>query len=131
MAGRGLAVLNEHLVLNQEFLQEEGFCGIGPLLTLPRRPTAIFASSDLTAMACIHLIRRANLRVPEDIAVVGFDDLRISAHMEVPLTTINQPKDEIAGKAVQLLLRGLEPGAANRAPELLLVAPRLVIRDSA
>lgn len=123
---------NEYLVLNQDFLQEEGFCGVEGLLKLEKPPTALFASSDLTAMACIRAIRRMGLRVPQDIAVVGFDDLSISAHMEIPLTTVSQPKAEIAQCAVEMLFQQMEKGTSKgTAPQHVLVQPALQIRDSA
>ncbi|MDX2175826.1 MAG: LacI family DNA-binding transcriptional regulator [Candidatus Sumerlaeia bacterium] len=128
---RGLPLANEHLVFNQDFLEAEGFCGVDSMLAPPNRPTAIFASTDLTAMGCVRTIRRAGLRVPDDIAVVGFDDLRISAHMEVPLTTIGQPKDEIAATAVELLAEQLDPDASPRGRKLVRITPVLVRRASA
>ena len=95
-------------------------------------PTAIFASSDLTAMACIRTIRRFGLRVPEDVAVVGFDDLSISAHMEIPLTTVSQSKAEIAQRAAELLFEQVKGGRqAKPAAGTILIQPTLQIRDSA
>jgi DNA-binding LacI/PurR family transcriptional regulator len=72
------------------------------LLQLPNRPTAIFAMSDIQALACIDAARDLGLRVPEDLSIIGFDDLQISYH--VGLTTVRQ-HFELSGKlAVEMLL---------------------------
>lgn len=127
----GLPVRNELLVLNQDFLQQEKFCGIETLLRLAERPTAIFASSDLTAIACIRKVVTAGLRVPQDVAIVGFDDLIISASLEIPLTTIQQPKGEIARQAMEMLLRAFDNDAQETRVEHLNIEPRVVVRESA
>ncbi len=127
----GCSLQNEYLILNQEFLAQEGFCGVQQLLALPNRPTAIFATTDLMAMACIRTIRRAGLRVPDDIAVVGFDDLAISPYLDIPLTTIHQPKGEVAARAVELLLEKIEKGREAPTVQHILIEPKLVVRDSA
>lgn len=128
----GIPVSNELLVLNQDFLQQEQFCGIEPLLALQDRPTAIFATSDLTAIACIRKITTAGLRVPHDVAVVGFDDLMISSHLDIPLTTVQQPKAEIARKAVDLLVQQMTSKEDERPRvEHIRIEPRVVVRDSA
>ena len=132
MKANSLGLSNEYLVLNQDFLIQEGFCGVEELLDLSDPPTAIFAASDLMAMACIQTVMRRGLRVPDDVAVVGFDDLKISAHMEIPLTTVAQPKNEIAHWAVKLLLQLVnEEGSHADISGVKLVSPRLVVRDSA
>jgi LacI family transcriptional regulator len=128
----GLPVCEEYFVLNQQFLESAGFGGVGQLFSLSKPPTAIFASSDLTAMACIHEVIGRGLRVPEDVAVVGFDNLAISSHMDIPLTTVAQPKDKVGGKAVELVLDRVEnrvkTGAAARK---ILIEPTIVARNSA
>lgn len=72
------------------------------LLTLPELPTAIFAMSDIQAVGCILAIREAGLRVPEDISVIGFDDVQLSRH--IGLTTIRQHLEQGGYLGMQLLL---------------------------
>lgn len=72
------------------------------LLALPERPTAIFAMSDIQAVGCILAIREAGLRVPEDISVIGFDDVQLSRY--IGLTTIRQHLEESGYLGMQLLL---------------------------
>jgi LacI family transcriptional regulator/LacI family repressor for deo operon, udp, cdd, tsx, nupC, and nupG len=80
-----------------------------PLLQLPDRPTAVFAASDMQAIGVIEAAERAGLRVPEDLAVIGFDDIEIAA--VVGLTTVRQPLRESGRRGAELLLALLEGGA--------------------
>src|ERR1700724_1956725 len=75
-------------------------------LDLPawKRPTAIFAGSDYMAYGAISAAEQRGLRVPEDVAVVGFDDNPASAHMEPALTTVRQPFYEMGRRACEILL---------------------------
>jgi LacI family transcriptional regulator, galactose operon repressor len=73
-------------------------------LSAERRPTAIFAGSDYMAYGAISAAEQRGLRVPEDMAVVGFDDNPSSAHMEPALTTVRQPFYEMGRRASEILL---------------------------
>jgi LacI family transcriptional regulator len=75
------------------------------LLALPEPPTAIFAMSDIQAVGCILAIREAGLRVPEDISVIGFDDVQLSRY--VGLTTVRQHLEQSGYLGMQLLLNML------------------------
>ena len=67
----------------------------------PHRPTAIFCANDEMAMGCIHAIKAAGLRVPEDLSVVGFDDIRYADILDPPLTTVRQPAEEIGRRVMR------------------------------
>lgn len=93
------------------------------LLALPRPPSAIFAMSDIQAIGCIQAIREANLRVPEDISVIGFDDVLLSRY--VGLTTVRQHLEQSGYLGMQLLLDMLvtpESVAPRELPPLTIVA---------
>ncbi|HEX4791925.1 MAG TPA: substrate-binding domain-containing protein, partial [Actinospica sp.] len=75
------------------------------LLTGPQRPTAVFAANDVTAIATIEVALSLGLRVPEDLSVVGFDNIPESALCTPPLTTVNQPIRTMGERAVELLIR--------------------------
>ncbi|MER3469524.1 MAG: DNA-binding transcriptional regulator CytR, partial [Thermoflexus sp.] len=77
-------------------------------LASSRRPTAVFCYNDMTAIGALKAARAAGLRVPEDLSVVGFDDILFAAYTEPPLTTVAQPKYEMGRTAMGLLLRLLE-----------------------
>ena len=90
----------------------------------------VFAVHDGLAYGTIEALTEANLRVPEDVSVVGFDDQDPSAYFHPPLTTIRQPTREIGGEAVRLLFRRLEEGDAPLPRQRLSLEPALVVRKS-
>jgi LacI family transcriptional regulator, repressor for deo operon, udp, cdd, tsx, nupC, and nupG len=94
-----------------------------------RRPTAIFAVSDTLAIGVMQGVRAAGLRVPDDIAVVGFDDIAVAAHVDPPLTTVLQPMQQLGETAAELLLKRLRDPHAE-VPGVLL-PHRLIVRRSA
>lgn len=97
---------------------------------LARRPdfTAVFAANDLMAIGLMHGFRDAGIRVPEDISVVGFDDIPVAAHVAPPLTTVHQDFPELGRRAVQLLLSQIR---GDEAPAFGALEPVLRIRESA
>jgi LacI family transcriptional regulator len=86
-------------------------------------PTAIFCTNDLLAIGVIRGLRQRGLRAPDDIAVIGYDDVELAAMTDPPLTTVNQPSYELGATAYELLRRGAEP-------EQRLFSPHLVERES-
>ena len=100
----------------------------GALLDLPDPPTAIFAFSDNIAIGALRAARERGLRVPEDLSIVGFDDIEHATIVTPALTTVRQPLAEMGRTAVSLLVRLLE----RQRFETLHVelATRLVVRES-
>jgi LacI family transcriptional regulator len=99
-------------VVEGDFYSESGHAAARRLLALAEPPTAIFAASDLMALGVLHAARELGLHVPDDLAVVGFDDVALAASAEPPLTTVRQDKRGLgaaAGKAVAALIES--PGA--------------------
>ena len=97
-------------------------------LDMADRPTAIVCSNDLTALGVYEAIRDAGLSIPDDISVVGFDDIPISANIEPPLSTVRQSMTEMAATATGLLIEALEGGLRD---EYVHVHPlELVMRES-
>ncbi len=93
------------------------------------RVDALFAVNDAAAIGALHALRAAGLQTPQDVAVIGFDDIMAAAHAAPPLTTVVQPKAELAAQSVRLLLRRQQhPAAARR---VLRLATTLCIRESA
>jgi LacI family transcriptional regulator len=84
------------------YTQEESRQGAGELLSLPRPPSAIFAASDTQAMSVMKVARQMNIKVPGDLAVVGFDDIDVAEHVD--LTTVRQHLDESGRLAAEILL---------------------------
>jgi len=98
--------LDPMLVREGDFMPQTGRSCANAFFDLPaaQRPTAIFAGSDYMAYGVIAAAEQRSLRVPEDIAVVGFDDNPSSAHMQPPLTTVRQPFYEMGRRATEILL---------------------------
>ncbi|UQN14244.1 LacI family DNA-binding transcriptional regulator [Gulosibacter sp. ACHW.36C] len=93
------------------------------------RPDGVFAATDQVAMGVVHaIVTDAHLRVPEDIAVVGYDDIEYAEGALVPLTTVRQPIATLGHEAVQLLLRQIE---GDTRPTVKIFEPELVVRASA
>ncbi len=89
-------------------------------------PTAIFCYNDMTAIGALAALKRRGLRVPDDLSVVGFDDIPFAGYIDPPLTTIHQPKDEMGRLAMRMLLDLLdEKKVAN-----VLVPGKLTVRES-
>jgi|SRR5665647_1864160 len=96
--------VDPELVLHGDFLPEGGRIGAAQLLSQPEPPTAIFAGSDMQALGVYEEARRRGLRVPDDLSVVGFDDLSIAQYVTPPLTTVRQPCSEMAAEAMRMVL---------------------------
>jgi LacI family transcriptional regulator, xylobiose transport system transcriptional regulator len=107
---------------------QEGYLLARDLLTGPDRPTAVFTGNDLQAMGLYQAARELGIRIPDDLSVVGFDDLDVARWMQPQLTTIRQPLREMAVAATELAL-GLAAGRTPLHPRIE-VATELVIRDS-
>jgi LacI family transcriptional regulator len=97
------------------------------LLESKSRPTAIFAANDVTAIATISVARALGLSVPDDLSVIGFDNVPESALSEPPLTTIEQPIQQMGFDAAQILLRLIDE---QPVPEHTMLPTRLVVRGS-
>jgi len=98
------------------------------LLSRPDRPTAIFAGSDYQALGVLRAARELELRVPEDLSVVGYDDLPVVSWIGPPLTTVRQPLSDMAATATRIVL-DLADGKVPTNPRIDL-ATELVVRES-
>jgi LacI family transcriptional regulator len=123
----GLPYRDEY-VREGDFYFESGCAHMQELLTLPEPPTAVFAASDLMAAGAVRAIERAQLDVPGDIAVVGFDDIQLAAMMQPALTTIRQDKLGLGAAAAEALLRMIERDGAP--PPGVTLPVELVVRES-
>lgn len=109
--------------------QEDGYEGMKILLDLKKKPTAVFARNDFTAIGAMCAARDAGLTIPEDIAIVGFDNVPLAAYTAPPLTTVDQPTKWQGHEAAGLLLDRIE-GDKKREKREIYLNCRLVIRQS-
>ena len=103
MAEAGLQV-DENLIRNGSYSREESHGAATEMLSLPERPTAIFAANDLSALGIMDVARQMGIDVPRDLSVVGFDDIPDSAQSTPPLTTVQQPLQRMGAEAIRMLL---------------------------
>ena len=111
-----------------DFTFEAGAQAVRQLLALPEQPTAIFCHNDAMAIGAIQEAKKLGLRVPQNLSIVGFDDIQFAQYCDPPLTTISQPRYEIGRQAMLMmldLLKGNDVQAGSR-----LLEAKLVVRGS-
>lgn len=131
MAEVGLTVLPEWLSSGFPNVAG-GFQAMSTLLTLPedQRPTAVQTYNDLMALGALKAIHAHKLRIPEDISVVGFDDISLAAHSNPPLTTIEQPKAYMGTLAMRMLRDMITRRGVSMGGGFTLLESRLVVRET-
>ncbi|MFH1523357.1 MAG: LacI family DNA-binding transcriptional regulator [Chloroflexota bacterium] len=118
--------VDENLISEGDFTEAGGYSAMQRLL--PAKPDAIFAASDVMTIGAIHAVRDAGLRVPEDIAFVGFDDLPLASHADIQLTTVRQPVVQFGIRAVETLIQEIEN--RDSLPRRIIMDTELIIRQS-
>ncbi len=106
---------------------EEGQRVMRQLLSQRDRPTAVFCYNDMTAIGALRAATTRRLRVPEDLSIVGFDDLFVASYVNPPLTTIRQPMRSMGQQAMKVLMRLLN---GQKTDEVISVKGRLIVRSS-
>lgn len=129
MAELGLTVPNEHLVEGTHTM-ESGIKATEQLLRLSELPTAIVCSNDMTAIGVLHGLHRTTHSVPNDVSVVGFDDIHLAQFMLPPLTTVQMSCKHLASAAIQALRAGIEPDNIHTPQKEWPIPTRLVVRQS-
>jgi DNA-binding LacI/PurR family transcriptional regulator len=128
LAAAGLAGAGD-LVETGDFTEEGGATAMARLLERPGSPVdAVFAASDMMAAGALRALRTAGRRVPEDVAVVGFEDSAVARYAQPPLTTVRQPIEEMGRQAMRLLLARVAGEAGGMH---LILDTELVVRASA
>lgn len=102
--------VDESLIVGGEFTQISGYEAVWALLRADPRPTAVFAINDYMALGAVSALREAGLRVPQDVSVVGFDDILSARFADPPLTTIRVPTQELSRRATERLLQFVDGG---------------------
>jgi LacI family transcriptional regulator, repressor for deo operon, udp, cdd, tsx, nupC, and nupG len=121
----GAPVREEYVVATPRFNRSDGATAMAHLLDLPEPPDAVFCYSDLVALGAMHTLANRGLRVPEDVAIVGYDDIEDARYANPPVTTVSPDKKMIAERAVERLLKRIGsptpvPGMEIRAPHRLI-----------
>ena len=127
MKQAGLAIFNEWII-ESDFSFAGGVAGMQKLLALHHKPTAIFACSDTIAVGAYQVAGQNGLRIPQDISIIGYDDIQLAQYLYPPLSTIHQPKKEFGRLAVETLLARIKHPDLPIQP--ITIEPHLVLRQS-
>ncbi|HRL12956.1 MAG TPA: LacI family DNA-binding transcriptional regulator [Aggregatilineales bacterium] len=122
-------VLDDALIVEGDFTDQDGFEGMRHLLALDHPPTAVFAANDIIALGALKAARALNVRVPEDVSIIGMDDIHAAALTSPALTTVAKPKYDIGVRGAHLLLQRMQGETPERVRHDLLPCS-LIIRDS-
>ncbi|MEZ0396344.1 MAG: LacI family DNA-binding transcriptional regulator [Anaerolineales bacterium] len=118
--------LQQALVVEGDFSELSGYLGMKKLL--PHRPDAVFVATDTMAMGALRALREANVRIPDDIALVGYDDMPMASQFNPPLTTVRQPIVKLGASAMQMLLDVMQRSETHT--RHLILPTELVVRAS-
>jgi LacI family transcriptional regulator len=119
---------DDSLVRYGDFDPESGYQQMNALLDIKEKPTAVFVASDVVAIGAKAAIVEKGLRIPQDIAMVGFDDVPLARYLDPPLTTVRLPASELATRASQMLIQLIQ--GETPAEKLVLLESQLIVRQS-
>ncbi|QLB12334.1 LacI family transcriptional regulator [Bisgaardia hudsonensis] len=128
------ALLEANIPIKEEFIIEShfdfdgGIIGMEKILQLTNRPTAIFACSDTIAIGAYQTAWKYGLSIPNDISIIGYDNIQLAQYLSPPLSTIHQPKNTFAKLAVETLISRIKNN--EKTYRTLMVEPRLILRES-
>jgi LacI family transcriptional regulator len=128
LATYGLEVIGDYF-LEGDFLRGSGYQGGKRFLEMEKPPTAIFATNDYMALGTYQAIMEGGIKVPEEIALIGFNDIEFTSMKGIELTTIGQKKYEMGALAVKTLVERIE-GRKGGPPEEIILEPELIIRKT-
>jgi LacI family transcriptional regulator len=109
---------------------ESGYAGVDSLLAAGRRPDGLFAANDLVAVGAIARLRERRIRIPDDVAVIGYDGSAVGRLYDPPISTIVQPTYQLGRRGVELLFEELDADGAEPQPRRVLLDCRLIVRRS-
>lgn len=125
---KGLEI-NEDFIVNADFTQDGAYQGAKKLLSISREFTAIFAANDIMAIGALKAIKEIGLKIPDDVAIMGYDGIQLGEFVEPPLTTIYHSAEKMGQITMELLLKILQ--GKNIKEKHILIPPELLIRGSA
>lgn len=121
----------KNFIVEGDFTRESGLKSGMELMSLKNKPEVIFAANDMMALGCYDAASKKGLSIPDDIAVVGFDDIFVSQYLNPPLTTVRAQIEDEGKKAAELLIEKIKSkNSVNNQPKKIKIATELVIRNS-
>lgn len=128
MLDSGFQWKEDHLHIGPQTTIDEGQKAFQKFWQLNPRPTAVASGSDFMAAGLMRTAQKSGVRVPEDLSIIGYDDIPLSSLLSPPLTTILQDKEKLGEEAIRLLLESMKPGKKEYL--MVTIPPKLVVRDS-
>jgi DNA-binding LacI/PurR family transcriptional regulator len=119
----------KYIIEKGDFSRESGFNACKKLLNNKDRPQVIFAANDMMAIGCYDCIKQMKLQIPQDVGVVGFDDVFVSQYLNPPLTTVRVNIEAVGKKAAELLLKKIQ-STNNISSSVINIPTELIIRES-
>lgn len=120
--------IKEELIIESHFDFDGGIVGMEKILQLTNRPTAIFACSDTIAIGAYQTAWKYGLSIPNDISIIGYDNIQLAQYLAPPLSTIHQPKNTFAKLSVETLIERIKNNHKNY--RTLMIEPKLILRES-
>lgn len=122
-------VVSKSFIQEGDFTRESGYHSFLKLLKSSKRPEAIFAANDYMALGCYDACASLGLKIPEDVALIGFDDIFVSQYLSPPLTTVRVQIEEVGRTAAKILVKKLN-GTNGKVQPIIKISTNLIIRDS-
>jgi DNA-binding LacI/PurR family transcriptional regulator len=120
--------INDSYILYGNYNLSSGYHAAGELMMLPEPPTAIVGANDILALGSMKYLLQNGIRIPDDVAVIGFDNISLSSMYEPPLSTISLPIKQIGEEAINMLLSNMETNMEQN--RQIILETLLIIRDS-
>ncbi|MBK8084584.1 MAG: LacI family DNA-binding transcriptional regulator [Devosia sp.] len=130
LAEAGIAADPDFAVDPRGHSVQRGFWAMDQLMAGPRRPSAVFAANDSLALGALRWCQSHGVRVPEDVAIAGFDNIEFAEFAGVPLTSVNYAVETVTRMAVDRLMRLISAGDVLPEPRVTQIDPDLVVRES-
>jgi len=128
LAKNSLAAEASHLLWHSDFSSQGGFTTMQSILRSPQVPSAVFVCNDLMCIGALSAAHQAGVRVPQDMSLIGFDDIELARFASPTLSTIAQPKHRIGVTAVDMVLERIQGGRVEARQVIL--QPELIVRNS-
>ena len=130
LAQSGIELDPDLVIATNGHYSRQGFFALDTLMSTRNRPTAVFADNDSLALGALHWCHRNNVRVPQDLAIMGYDNIAFTEFAEPPLSTVNYDVDAVSRMAVDRLMRLIGAGDHLPEPRITLIDPELIVRES-
>ena len=122
--------LNERLIIESHLRIEDGRRIMKQFLELPERPDAVYAAGDFAALGALQVLLEHDVKVPEEVALVGFSNESFTSYVSPPISTINQHSEQIGKKAAEIFLKRIKNPYKEEGVNKIIIDAELIVRGS-